>query len=219
MRIISKEGLCMAKTGCIVYREDGKVVQLHRMLLVLQKGDKVVDHVNRCRTNNGRINLRLVPYSQNNKNKMSKRQKSSSYQGVTWHALRQKWAVRITINYASKHLGLFMHEIDVAKAYNHYCEQHLVLPPLPLACTCIWARARSCKLSGVDIRANVSANTFKIALLHCRLLSNTHLRCLHRLLYVLHTCYGLLTTAVPHPGIHKQDLPHRCCYGRRWTCV
>ena len=113
----------MANTGYIVYRFDGEVVQLQRMIMGLKKGDKkIVDHVDRCRTNNKRSNLRLVTSIQNNRNKKVKHAKSSVYQGVIWHAQRKKWIARATFMYKSKHLGLFVTEKSATKAYNDYCE-------------------------------------------------------------------------------------------------
>lgn len=71
-----EKGLCMANTGYVVYREDGKVVQLHRIIMGLILGDgKIVDHVKRKKLDNKRINLREVTRSQNGRNKVMTRQK------------------------------------------------------------------------------------------------------------------------------------------------
>lgn len=117
--------LCMANTGYIVYQWEGKVVQQHIVIMGLKQGNKhIVDLVNRCRTRNTRSNLRIVSSSQNNRNKKIKHTKSSVYQGVTWHALRKKWAARVTFKYKSKHLGLFAPEKVAPKAYNDYSKEH-----------------------------------------------------------------------------------------------
>ncbi len=113
-----QHALCLANTGYIVYRHNGKVVQLHRMILGLQQGDcQVVDHINRVKTDNRRNNLRLVSYSQNGANMMRKKK----LKGVRKHGRR--FIARAGFMYKSIHLGCFDTAEQAAAKYNEFMSQ------------------------------------------------------------------------------------------------
>ncbi len=95
-----------------------KNILLHRFLLN-PKPDEQCDHINGDGLDNRRSNLRIATNSQNNMNRQKQSGKySSHFKGVTWHKLGNKWMAQIHFNNKILYLGLFLNEIDAAKAYN-----------------------------------------------------------------------------------------------------
>ncbi len=75
----------------------------------------VVNHIDFDKTNNNVDNLEIVTQRENtNKNHLKS---SSKYIGVFWNKRNNKWQSSITINRKSKHLGLFINELEASKAY------------------------------------------------------------------------------------------------------
>ena len=67
-----------------------------------------VDHINGDKTDNRMSNLRLVVgHLDNNRNRPRNGNNKSGVTGVSWMKSKQKWRATITVNYKSKHLGLF----------------------------------------------------------------------------------------------------------------
>lgn len=62
---------------------DGKRVDLHRLLMGLQPGDKrQVDHINGNRSDNRRCNLRVCTAQENRRNARKRKDNTSGYKGV-----------------------------------------------------------------------------------------------------------------------------------------
>jgi hypothetical protein len=100
-------------------RQKHKKIYLHRSLMNAPKGT-VVDHVNRCKLDNRKSNLRICTQKDNCRNssvRVSGKRKSK-YKGVSYENGINKW--RAYINYEGKrmHLGVFTDEIVAASAYN-----------------------------------------------------------------------------------------------------
>jgi hypothetical protein len=77
-----------------------------------------VDHDNGNGLDNRRVNLRVANQSQNGGNEIKGTGTSSQYKGVYWHKLRQKWVAQIDINRHHMYLGIYVDEIDAARAYD-----------------------------------------------------------------------------------------------------
>jgi len=95
-------------------------LQMARVILGLQKGDKMVaDHIDHNGLNNQRSNLRAATVAQNSSNLTSHQDSTSKYLGVCWLKTRNVWGAFIT-NKNGKliNLGHFDQEIDAAEAYN-----------------------------------------------------------------------------------------------------
>jgi hypothetical protein len=101
-----------------------KRYRTHRIVYFLQAGQDPgsaqVDHIF---GKQDQLNLRLATYSENQAN--SKKTKSyagkncsSNFKGVYWSKQAQKWQAYINYQQKRTHLGLFVNEIDAAKAYN-----------------------------------------------------------------------------------------------------
>ena len=91
-------------------------VFMHRYLMGEPTGMKV-DHRNGDSMDCRRENLRICTQSQNVRNRRKVRG-SSKYKGVHFQATRNKWAVQISENGKSQHVGLFSDEREAAKAYD-----------------------------------------------------------------------------------------------------
>lgn len=75
----------------------------------------VVDHKDNNKLNNRKDNLQLTTHRYNtSKDKVGG---SSKYVGVDWFSKANKWRALIEIKGKSKHLGLFLNELDAHKAY------------------------------------------------------------------------------------------------------
>ena len=90
-------------------------VQMHRLLLA---GISRVDHKDGDGLNNRRSNLRPATSAQNQANQRSMRGSSSRFKGVHWDTTKGKWRARIQVDGQDRHLGIFVSEVEAAKAYN-----------------------------------------------------------------------------------------------------
>lgn len=90
---------------------------MHRLILGLTDRKQESDHVDRNGLNNQRRNLRTATRSQNMKNRMAQRNKTSKYLGVCW--MQNRWVAQIqSDNERPKQLGRFTTELEAAMAYN-----------------------------------------------------------------------------------------------------
>ena len=93
-----------------------RTCMMHRVILNPSE-EFEIDHINRIKLDNRKINLRLSTRQQNNANR-SIQKHSSKYKGVYWHKASNKWMSSITFNGIQIYLGVYDNEIDAAKAYN-----------------------------------------------------------------------------------------------------
>lgn len=82
-----------------------------------------VDHINRDPFDNRRSNLRLCTTSQNNMNRPPKNGSRSMFKGISFDIRANKWRVQIKKNRVI-HIGLFVDELDAAKAYNKAAKKY-----------------------------------------------------------------------------------------------
>lgn len=101
--------------GCVVrtvhYRDGRDTIYLHRVLAGVP--GLQVDHINRDRLDNRRLNLRAVTCAQNSQNVPSYGG-SSSYRGVSWDKQYQRWRASVQVNGRLHHLGRFTSEQEAA---------------------------------------------------------------------------------------------------------
>lgn len=109
------------------YDENGKhlIIHMHRVILNLTDRHIFGDHIDFNGLNNQRYNLRIATRRQNNTNKKSSKNSTSSFLGVSYHKSRNNWRATIFKDYKQIHLGSFKTEIEAAKAYDkHALEIH-----------------------------------------------------------------------------------------------
>ena len=93
------------------------LVSMHRQIMDSPVG-LLVDHRNLDGLDNRRDNLRIATYSENNCNRLKKKNTSSRFVGVCWEKTKNRWVVHIRHNGKIIYLGLFKSETDAAHAYD-----------------------------------------------------------------------------------------------------
>ena len=112
---------CAAKCGNTFYAvravsaDGGQTIMRMHWEVMKAKG---IDHIDRDGLNNQRSNLRLCTNSENHMNTRKCPNKSSIYKGVSFLKNAGKWRASIMINGKTIDLGLFVYEVDAARAYN-----------------------------------------------------------------------------------------------------
>ena len=117
--LYKNKNILYAKRHIII---EGKrtTLKMHRFVMGLKTNDKlIVDHINHNSLDNRKANLRICSQSENCRNKTSHKNSSSKYLGVSFNKKCKKWQYQICSNKKTIHLGLYINEIDAAKAYNN----------------------------------------------------------------------------------------------------
>jgi hypothetical protein len=110
VRVGNIAGHTHARHGYRQIKIDGRVYLAHRLAWMYMYGDwpsSILDHVNRNRTDNRLINLRLSNLYLNRQNVDLQRNNTSGVRGVTWNTALQKWHARISSGGRRHHLGWF----------------------------------------------------------------------------------------------------------------
>lgn len=95
-----------------------KQIYLHRFITNAQSGVQV-DHIDGDSLNNTKRNLRLCTNIENSRNQKKRIHGTTSrFKGVAWHKKANKWCAQIMSHGKYIHLGLFLHEIEAARAYD-----------------------------------------------------------------------------------------------------
>lgn len=106
--------------GYICISVHSKPYLAHRLAWLYMTGQfpsKQIDHVNGVRNDNRFINLRQCTQYENDQNRVSRKNTTSKYIGVSWNNERRKWRATININGKQKHLGRFETEEEALSAY------------------------------------------------------------------------------------------------------
>lgn len=74
-----------------------KIGYLHRYLIGNIPNDMQIDHINKCRIDNRKSNLRICTNQENNFNKGLISSNTSGFTGVCWDKSRNKWIAQIKI--------------------------------------------------------------------------------------------------------------------------
>lgn len=94
-------------TGYIITSYNKKTnYALHRMIMDV-KDDEYIDHINRNKADNRKVNLRICTIQQNNCNKDHSNNYSSGHKGISWNKAMNKWETYIDKNYQRVRLGYF----------------------------------------------------------------------------------------------------------------
>lgn len=99
--------------GYIVAREYGsqnKNINMHRLIMNMLDNDDsniYIDHINHNKSDNRKLNLRLVTNSQNQMNRKTPLNNTSGVIGVSWSKSKQKWRAYIEKDSKYIHLGYY----------------------------------------------------------------------------------------------------------------
>ena len=100
----------------------GLSYRAHRIVFALSHGywpAGEIDHIDGDPSNNKPANLREASRKENMRNRMSRRDSSSVYCGVSWITRDKRWRAACTNPSGKKvHLGQFTDEIEAARAYD-----------------------------------------------------------------------------------------------------
>lgn len=93
---------------------NGKMVYLHRFIMNLNDRNYEVDHINHDRTDNRKINLRIVTHAENMKNVKTPKHNTSGRVGVRYLKNKNKWEAGIHANgkYISKTANSFEDAVE-----------------------------------------------------------------------------------------------------------
>jgi len=107
-----------------------KQYKAHRLAWIYMYGDipkdYEIDHINRIRSDNSIVNLRLVTKSQNSRNRRTRLDNMSGYPGVYWDKDRSLWTSQCQINGKVKKLGRFKNAHEAHEAYKEYLKIHFI---------------------------------------------------------------------------------------------
>lgn len=110
-----KHGNTSYAVAAINNRWSDGTIKLHRLILNAAP-QQYIDHINRNGLDNRKENLRFCTPLQNSMNRKSIGK--SKYKGVSWKTKNKKWCSQIQYEGHKIYLGLFLDEIDAAKAYD-----------------------------------------------------------------------------------------------------
>lgn len=114
---------CIAANGYIVFNLNSVMYLAHRVAFAIDNDLEMfelpeqIDHIDTCRTNNKRSNLRAANAVTNQHNQSLSAGSTSGYKGVSWGKQRGKWRASISIGGKQKHLGFYDDPRDAHEAY------------------------------------------------------------------------------------------------------
>lgn len=122
LKEFSKEKWTIDARGYAWRVESGVPRSLHREIVNAKPGD-VVDHINGNTRDCRLVNLRICTKRQNCRNQKQKGQ-TSKFKGVSWHAERKAWQVKIRTDKGRLFVGRFTDEESAARAYDAAAIEH-----------------------------------------------------------------------------------------------
>lgn len=96
-----------------------KSVLMHRHIMKPPK-NMVIDHINRDKLDNRKINLRVVTQAENTFNKGIQSNNKSGYRCIHWDNTRKKWVVQVKILNKNKFVGRFGDFQEAIRARDSY---------------------------------------------------------------------------------------------------
>lgn len=92
------------------------MIQMHREIINAKEGEDV-DHINKCKTDNRRENLRVCSRSQNLCNVGKTSKNKSGYKGVSYDVKNKKYAAHVCFRGKQKNLGRYATPEEAHREY------------------------------------------------------------------------------------------------------
>ena len=114
----ASQGYFMSGSSEARRNNGGRPVYLHRVVASINgaPSDKVVDHINGDTLDNRLHNLRWVTIQENGKNQKTRKNNESGFNGVKYHADKNRWISTITVDRHVMYLGSYISKEDAVKA-------------------------------------------------------------------------------------------------------
>jgi len=118
------------EAGCINpegYRQisiGGRSYKAHRLAILYTDGympENQIDHINRDRADNRRVNLREASHQCQARNSKMRMDNTSGIKGVYWHKIAGKWQVQIAVERHENSLGYYDDILEAA--YTRYAAE------------------------------------------------------------------------------------------------
>jgi hypothetical protein len=113
--VIEEKRWSVTKNKNIFYVRSSQLY-MHRLIMSASKG-QMIDHINGDGLDNRIENLRFTNHQANKANSLDRRS-TSKYIGVSTH--RRRFQVSAKDNGKNVHIGMFVLEVDAAKAYDSF---------------------------------------------------------------------------------------------------
>lgn len=97
------------KKGYVCVKYNGKMYKAHRLIFLMHYGYLVekIDHEDGNPSNNCINNLRPASSIENGCNSKLSKKNTSGVKGVSWHKLKNKYDVKVSVNGVRKHFGSY----------------------------------------------------------------------------------------------------------------
>jgi len=107
----------LSSNGYAFRDKNKKRLLLHREIMK-NPVNRAIDHINRNKLDNQKINLRICSQSENSANCGIQKNNTSGFKGVYWHNSLKYWVAEIKKNRKRINLGYFKDKKSAALAYN-----------------------------------------------------------------------------------------------------
>lgn len=95
---------------------DGVPVRMHKLILPSVQSGMVIDHKNRNKLDNRKLNLKICTQAENTHNSSLRSTNTSDANGVFFDKRSRKWRAQITREKKTKHIGVYDDYEDAVKA-------------------------------------------------------------------------------------------------------
>jgi hypothetical protein len=113
--LIEKYNWIGLKSGYFKAYINNKNISMHNFIMPRKKG-YVIDHINRCKNDNRKSNLRYANHFENAENRSISSNNTSGKTGVYYNKKSKKWVASIGLNGSRTYLGTYLTKDEAIKA-------------------------------------------------------------------------------------------------------